>query len=73
MIKKSSLDYLPFIRMIQDNYKEFACLFIAFLGPHPWHMQVPRLEVKSELKLLAFNTATAMQNPSHGNTGSLTH
>ena len=27
----------------------FIYLFIVLLGPHPWHMEVPRLEVKSEL------------------------
>ena len=26
-----------------------------------WHMEVPKLEVKSELQLLAYTTATAMQ------------
>ena len=35
----------------------------SFLGPHPQHMEVPRLGVKPELQLLA--TATAMQDPSH--------
>ena len=34
--------------------------FFCFLGPHWWHMEVPRLGVKSELQLLpAYNTATA--------------
>ena len=29
---------------------EFFYLFIfLFLGPHPWHMEVPRLGVESEL------------------------
>ena len=37
-----------------------------FLGPHPWHMEVPRLWVKLELQLQAYTTA-------HGNAGSLTH
>ena len=32
----------------------------AFLGLHPWHMEVPRLGVESELQLLAYTTATAM-------------
>ena len=27
--------------------------FIFFLGPHPWHMEVPRLGVELELQLLA--------------------
>jgi len=30
-----------------------------FLGPHWRHMEVPRLEVKMELQLLAYTTATA--------------
>ena len=24
-------------------------IFFVFLGPHPWHMEVPRLGVESEL------------------------
>ena len=39
--------------------------FFCFLGSHPWHMEVPRLEVESELRLLAYATATATQDPSH--------
>ena len=27
----------------------FVCLFIVFLGPHPWHMEVPRPGVELEL------------------------
>ena len=38
-------------------------LFFGFLGPHPRHVEVPRLGVKLELYLLAFATATAMQDP----------
>ena len=44
----------------------FVCLFVCFLGPHPWHMEVPRLGVQLELQLLAYTTA-------HGNARSLTH
>ena len=47
--------------------KEFVCLFIylsIFLGPHPQHMEVPRLGVKSELQLPAYTTATETQDPS---------
>ena len=40
--------------------------FFFFLGPHLRHMEVPRLEIKSELQLLAHTTA-------HSNSGSLTH
>ena len=34
--------------------------FLVFLGPHPWHMEVPRLGVESELQLPAYTTATEM-------------
>ena len=35
-----------------------------FLGPHPRHLEVPRLGVESELQLSAYTTATATQDPS---------
>ena len=34
--------------------------FFLLLGPHPWHMEVPRLGVELELQLLAYTTATAL-------------
>ena len=34
--------------------------FFVFLGPHSWHMEVPRLGVELELQLPACTTATAM-------------
>ena len=38
-------------------------LFFFFVWPHLWHMEVARaLGVESELKLLAYATATAMRN-----------
>ena len=44
----------------------FLLLLLSFfLGPHPQHMEVPRLGVESELQLLAYTTATAMPDPSH--------
>ena len=39
--------------------------FLFFLGPHPRHMEIPRLGVESELPLLVYATATATQDPSH--------
>ena len=33
--------------------------FFFFLGPHPQHVKVPRVEVKLELQLLAYATAIA--------------
>ena len=37
-------------------------LFV-FLGPHLWHMEVPRLGVESGLQLPAYTTVTATGNP----------
>ena len=34
--------------------------FFVFLGPHPRHMEIPRLVVESKLKLLAYTTAAVM-------------
>uniref|UniRef100_A0A4X1VDC6 Uncharacterized protein n=1 Tax=Sus scrofa TaxID=9823 RepID=A0A4X1VDC6_PIG len=42
----------------------FFFFFFCFLGPHPQHMEVPRLGVQSERQLLATATATAMWDPS---------
>ena len=38
--------------------------YFLYLGLHPWHMEVPRLGVSSELQLLACSTATVTQDPS---------
>ena len=40
-------------------------LFFCFLGPPLWHLEIPRLGVKSELHLLAYATGTATLDPSH--------
>ena len=55
--------------MLELNIKNFSGLFVCFflfffLGLHPQHKEVARLEVESELHLLAFATATAAQDPS---------
>ena len=49
----------------QSCYKEVSKLFFPFffLGPHWWHMEVPRLGVKLEIQLLAYTTATAALYP----------
>ena len=39
-------------------------VFIYFLGPYPWHVDVPRLGVESQLQLPAYTTATAIRDPS---------
>ena len=42
----------------------FFFFFFVLLGLHLWHMEVPRLGVKSELQLPVYTTATAMPGPS---------
>ena len=37
----------------------FFFFLFFFLGPHPWHMEVPRLGAESELQLPGYATATA--------------
>ena len=56
------------------------CFVFGFLGPHSQHMEVPRLEVKSELQLQGYATATATPDLSllcilhhNSNAGSLTY
>ena len=51
--------------MIFNFYLCFIYLFIylfCFLEPYLWHMEVPRLGVKSELQLPAYTTATTTQD-----------
>ena len=43
----------------------YFILFFVVLGPHLWHMEVPRLGVKSEVQLLAYTISTAMLDLSH--------
>ena len=45
-------------------FKKKIFFFFCFLGPHPQHMEVPRLGVKSDLQLPAYTTATATRDPS---------
>ena len=52
-------------RVIGEGLEEVTFVLFFFLGPHLWHMEVSRLEVESELQLLAYTTATATPDPSH--------
>ena len=52
--------------ILDPHHKEFMssgqqqfCFLFYSLGPYPWHMEVPRLGVKSQLELLATVTARA--------------
>ena len=47
-----------------DSFRYPLFFFFFFLGPHLWHMEVPRLGVESELHLPAYTTAIATQDPS---------
>ena len=50
----------------QQELQELLFFFSPhFLGPHSWHMEVPRLGAESELQLPAHVTAKATQDPSH--------
>ena len=49
----------------QVNRREVSKrFFCSFLWPHPWHMEVPRRGVESELQLLAYTTVIATSDPS---------
>ena len=43
----------------------FVLFCFCFLGLHPQHMEVPRLEVEWEIQPLAYATAIATLDPSH--------
>ena len=46
-----------------EEEKTTIFFFFVFLGPYPWHMEVPKLGLESELQLLAYAKATAMLDP----------
>ena len=55
--------HIPPIMLDTGNIAVF--FFFFFLGPHLWHMEIPRLGVKSELQLPTYTTDTATRDPSH--------
>ena len=65
---KTKLQILPLKVSLQTKVvfvfvSSFVCF--CFLGPHPWHLEVPRLGVESELQLLVYATATVTWELSH--------
>ena len=61
---------------VLENFFKLFFFFLPFLGPHPWHMGVPRLGVQLDLLLPAYARATATSvtyTTAHCNAGSLTH
>ena len=44
-------------------HSQILLFFFCFLGPHWWHMEVPRLGVEQELQLPSYATVTATPDP----------
>ena len=60
-----ALDH-PAVRVGRNSWgflDVFKTFFFVVPGPHPWHMEVPRLGMESELQMLAYTTATTMPDP----------
>ena len=64
-------DWLQFLCAVQQDlithpffFLIFFFVFLPFLGLLPWHMEVPRLGVQSELQPPAYATGTATRDPS---------
>ena len=60
----------------------FLFIYLSFLGPHPWHMEVPKLGSKSEsysCQLIPqpqqrqIWASSVTYTAANGNAGSLTH
>ena len=49
---------------LSEHFNDLLMTFFFFLGPHLWHMEVPKIGIKSELQLPAYAAAIAMQDPS---------
>ena len=62
----SLLSSMTFGRFLTVSVPQFLhlslSLFLFFLGPHLWHPEVPRLEVESELQLLADTTPPRLRS-----------
>ena len=59
-----SLTTKDYLKLLFDLLKKllFFFFFFCFLWLHLWHMEVPRLGVKSKLQLPAYATTTATQD-----------
>ena len=53
--------HLTLCPKVSFYFKKLFIIF-CFLGPHLWHMKVPRPGVESELQLPAYTTVTATQD-----------
>ena len=57
--------YQTVLQMSIPSSIDIYIYIFFFLGPHPRHMEIPRLGVKLELQLLVCVIATAVRDPSH--------
>ena len=55
----------PSAEFSYELHTPFLLLLFVFLGLHPWHMEVPRLGVHSELQSPTYTTAAATRDLSH--------
>ena len=55
---------LPFLSSFLSFLPSLSSFLPFFQGLHPWHMDIPKLGVKSDLELPAYATATAMPDSS---------
>ena len=60
-----SYKYRIYVNMYLDIFISQFYFFFLFSGSLVWHMEVPRLGVKSLLQLPAYVTATATWDPGH--------
>ena len=52
------------LKKMKTSINTFFFFFLAFLGPHPRHREVPKLEDESELLLPTYARATTTKDPS---------
>jgi len=65
-LMKANYMSIPFVFLISNLGSKFANKFLfLFLGLHLWHMEVPRLGVKSELQLPAYASLSHSNARSH--------
>ena len=61
----TALERLEYLFLLIPLWPIYPPAFFWFIGLHPLHTEVPKLGVKLTLQLLAYTTATAMQDLSH--------
>ena len=62
MIDKFLIHLFDRGKVVNSKWKIFFSGLFVFLGPYPWHMEVPRLGVQSEHKSPAYSRARAKKH-----------